>query len=453
MSLIIILFIVMLVIFSILWGNRTFSVKTLNQMFYHMIVPCDGTDDGIFKDWFVNCFPQTFITTLIGVFLLYKTPLVFLFDYQGICITILILGTLLYALINYQIITYVFDMVRTSKLYEEHYVDPKNVELEFKEKRNLIHIYLESVENTYLSKEQGGQEENNYIKELEKKDRRVKALAETKQGPNYARKTGFEASTGEYILFCDSDDFMVEDAVESFVSKIKETNADIVVANYKEVTRNNEFLKEKKGIPYKYNGENLKEHKDIIHIKPALWNKIFRRSLIKEDFFITSKIGEDMVITISSMMNAKNVVYIDKTVYHYVPNDEGLSNSVNVRNLLDILITTEKLKKIAEEQNTYSIYAEEIEFLCFTHVIYKILRTVMMENDKERIEVYTKLREYLKKNCKYRETKYYKTKLYYRIATVFLMNKSIYNLKVFRKMLKAIFKNKALYKCFKKLDN
>lgn len=30
----------------------------------------------------------------------------------------------------------------------------------------MIHIYLESVENTYLSKEQGGQEENNYIKEL-----------------------------------------------------------------------------------------------------------------------------------------------------------------------------------------------------------------------------------------------------------------------------------------------
>ena len=166
MSLIIILFIVMLVIFSILWGNRTFSVKTLNQMFYHMIVPCDGTDDGIFKDWFINCFPPAFITTVIGSVLLYKTPFVFLFDYQDICITVLILGTLFYALINYQIITYVFDMVRTSKLYEEHYVDPKNVELDFKEKRNLIHIYLESVENTYLSKEDGGQEENNYIKEL-----------------------------------------------------------------------------------------------------------------------------------------------------------------------------------------------------------------------------------------------------------------------------------------------
>ena len=166
MSLIIILFIVMLVIFSILWGNRTFSVKTLNQMIYHMVVPCDGTDEGIFKDWFVNCFPPSLITTIILGVLLYKTPLVFLFDYQGICITVLIIGILLYVLINYQIITYVFDMVRTSKLYEEHYVDPKSVDLEFNEKRNLIHIYLESVENTYLSKEEGGQEENNYIEEL-----------------------------------------------------------------------------------------------------------------------------------------------------------------------------------------------------------------------------------------------------------------------------------------------
>ncbi len=293
----------------------------------------------------------------------------------------------------------------------------------------------------------------NYIKELEKKDFRVKALTETRQGPNYARKTGYEASTGDYILFCDSDDFMVEDAVENFVNKIEETNADIVIGNYKEVTRNNEFLKEKKGIPYKYNGENLKERKDIIHIKPALWNKIFRRSLIKEDFFITSKIGEDMVITISSMMKAKKIVYMDKTVYHYVPNDEGLSNSVNVKNLLDILITTEELKKIAKKQKTYNMYVEELEFLCFTHIIYKILRTVMMENDKERIEVYTKLRDYLKENGKYKATKYYKTKLYYRIATVFLMNKSIYNFKIFRKMLKLIFKNKILYKIFKKLDN
>ena len=49
MSLIIILFIVMLVIFSILWGNRTFSVKTLNQIIFHLKVPMEGTDNGIYQ--------------------------------------------------------------------------------------------------------------------------------------------------------------------------------------------------------------------------------------------------------------------------------------------------------------------------------------------------------------------------------------------------------------------
>lgn len=164
--LILIIFIAMLAIMSILWGNRTFSVKTLNQMIYHLVVPCDGTDQGIFKDWFLNCGPQAMLLTLGWYVIFYHTPLRFLLDHQGWLIFFFVFGTILYALINYQIISYVLDMIRVSRLYEEHYVDPRTVELEFPNKRNLIHIYLESVENTYLSKEDGGQEENNYIREL-----------------------------------------------------------------------------------------------------------------------------------------------------------------------------------------------------------------------------------------------------------------------------------------------
>ena len=60
-----------------------------------------------------------------------------------------------------------------------------------------------------------------YIKTLEKNDCRVKALIATMQGPNYARKVGFEASTGDYVLFCDSDDFVEQDAIENFVGKLE----------------------------------------------------------------------------------------------------------------------------------------------------------------------------------------------------------------------------------------
>lgn len=164
--LILIIFICILAVFSIIWGNRTFSVKTLNQMIYHLLVPCDGTDEGIYKDWGIYSIPKAILVTILLCLLIFYTPLQFILEFRKMIMIVSIVGTILYALINYQIISYVFDLVRVSDLYEKYYVDPKSVELNFKQKRNLIHIYLESIENTYLSKEDGGQEENNFIKEL-----------------------------------------------------------------------------------------------------------------------------------------------------------------------------------------------------------------------------------------------------------------------------------------------
>lgn len=56
-----------------------------------------------------------------------------------------------------------------SEIYENEYVDPKKVELTFpEEKRNLIYIFCESMENSFMSEEYGGAQEENYIPELTK---------------------------------------------------------------------------------------------------------------------------------------------------------------------------------------------------------------------------------------------------------------------------------------------
>ena len=56
------IFISILIISSIIWGNRTFSVKTLNQIIFHLKVPMEGTDDGIYLDWFIWSVPVSIIT-------------------------------------------------------------------------------------------------------------------------------------------------------------------------------------------------------------------------------------------------------------------------------------------------------------------------------------------------------------------------------------------------------
>ena len=46
---VVLIFLGCLIVTSIIWGNRTFSVKTLNQIIFHLKVPMEGTDNGIYQ--------------------------------------------------------------------------------------------------------------------------------------------------------------------------------------------------------------------------------------------------------------------------------------------------------------------------------------------------------------------------------------------------------------------
>lgn len=62
---------------------------------------------------------------------------------------------------------YMANQGEVSTFIDDNYVDPRNVELTFPEqKRNLIYIFLESMEDTYGDTENGGGFEENVIPEL-----------------------------------------------------------------------------------------------------------------------------------------------------------------------------------------------------------------------------------------------------------------------------------------------
>ena len=62
---------------------------------------------------------------------------------------------------------YVIDQLSDTSLYKTYYKDPDTVTVTFpEEKRNLVYIMLESMETSYLSKNQGGAMEENLIPEL-----------------------------------------------------------------------------------------------------------------------------------------------------------------------------------------------------------------------------------------------------------------------------------------------
>ncbi|MBQ2946755.1 MAG: LTA synthase family protein [Bacilli bacterium] len=65
--------------------------------------------------------------------------------------------------------TYIMSQSKETNLFEEYYVDGRDIKITFpEEKRNLIYIYVESLESTNISKKNGGLVKESYIPNLEK---------------------------------------------------------------------------------------------------------------------------------------------------------------------------------------------------------------------------------------------------------------------------------------------
>lgn len=172
----ILMFVSVLIVTSVIWGNRTFSVKTLNQIIFHLKVPMEGTDNGIYLDWFLWAVPISIGVVAVVDLIIFNIHLL----YNGKILKVLkkhfvkagivcIVCSLVFTVYNYDIHGYINNMRQSTDLYEKYYVNPSEANISFEiGKRNIIHLYLESVENTYASKEAGGGEEINYIPELSK---------------------------------------------------------------------------------------------------------------------------------------------------------------------------------------------------------------------------------------------------------------------------------------------
>lgn len=169
---------------TIEWLYNTFGHLSMDEIIFHLKVPIEGTNTDIIFTFFKECLLKVIIPTgIISFILIYPMArnLKFIDDkihtaekrrtvVFSFTIAILILGVSIKNIIDTtDIKQYVQSQLDDSHFIENEYVDPQKVNIEFgEEKRNLIYIYLESMESTYYSIENGGLSEKSLIPEIEK---------------------------------------------------------------------------------------------------------------------------------------------------------------------------------------------------------------------------------------------------------------------------------------------
>ncbi len=161
------IFLSFLAFFSGKWYVDVYGSIGFRAILFTLLSPMQGTASGIITDWLLKgLLPTVICTAALCVFLFVDKIKIKKILKNVVCIIICIClwG---YGIAVTGIPPYAIGAVSNTDIYDEHYVSPSEIKITFpKEKQNLIYIFLESMETTYLSESEGGGLKENVIPEL-----------------------------------------------------------------------------------------------------------------------------------------------------------------------------------------------------------------------------------------------------------------------------------------------
>jgi glycosyltransferase involved in cell wall biosynthesis len=155
--------------------------------------------------------------------------------------------------------------------------------------------------------------------EWAEKDARIKVIHKDNGGLSDARNAGMAASTGEYISFVDSDDWIAPQFHEKLLEALHRDGSDIATCNVEMIWEDgspSRMLTEKVNCvlgQHEAQAELLAEAK----LKQPVWYKLYRSSIIKDIAFAKGKYHEDVFWSYRAVGQARKVSIIDYVGYFY----------------------------------------------------------------------------------------------------------------------------------------
>lgn len=225
-------------------------------------------------------------------------------------------------------------------------------------------------------------------KEYSKKDNRIIVIDKKNTGVSNSRNRGIEISSGTYITFLDSDDYLEQDAIEIMVKTIQKENVNAVRTNFlidgKKSKINSELLK-------KYTKSEFKEL--IYHILNAdisayMWLFLIEKEIIDKNYLRLNEnliMMEDTVFVVKLMTFINSIYLIDYGTCNYRIYESSSSNSLKrtFKNIQSVIEVNKEITSIVTEPNLIEI-ANRTEFRIIADYIIKLL-DAELENDIKEI--------------------------------------------------------------------
>jgi len=220
-----------------------------------------------------------------------------------------------------------------------------------------------------------------------KKDSRVKPIFLKKNsGVSVARNKGLDRYTGDYVLFVDSDDYLLPGAITKLVNAAEQYKSDYVdCANVAKITLNGKekaFTEGKVPKNVLVMG-SLEDNPKIVDMGIYVKGKLFDSDLIGNlRFDDTLRCYEDSEFEAKLKVKVKNYIFLNDVVYVYTRGQESLNNSCGTKHMcfLDAAIRVKDIYKDCNEEVRARAEAKMVSTTYYI-TINKVIRNDLSERE------------------------------------------------------------------------
>ena len=181
-------------------------------------------------------------------------------------------------------------------------------------------------------------------------------------GPGEARNIAIKQAQGEYLTFCDSDDWYELNYLERMYKTLKKEKAEVIMCNYQKIFDNGK----REQVDYTRALQRGKQGRYVALSKSSLCLLMFSKSLMDGIKIPHIKNGEDIAVIPVILGRAKRVTSIPDVLYNYYIRNNSLSNRSDEKVYKSLLTAY----RFIEERLNEEKYADELEFIGVRTVLY-----------------------------------------------------------------------------------
>jgi glycosyltransferase involved in cell wall biosynthesis len=203
-------------------------------------------------------------------------------------------------------------------------------------------------------------------------DARVLVIHEQNSGVSSARNTGLSVSTGSFIMFVDSDDWIDENTIEELIKLQKTSDYDIILFGfYKENVRLDQVtLIRNTNQSYKRKEELTLKIPSMIEDGSLhqLWNKFYKASILRNNnLFFTDwlNLAEDALFNYHAFLKADSLYITEKCFYHYMMRENSLAHRYHPMKYKMLIYVNDRLQELIKAGADYKNYKPSADLIRF----------------------------------------------------------------------------------------